>query len=129
MTNLTESQLAEWAGRYGEKVVIAYPTTLTRKMATTLKAYAGAIRSGECKNNGDPRFAHHIANAIKTPLPYRDDDGMPMWLIQKKFLHSPDKIDAAMAGAMSWQARLDAVAAGATAAEGSVYDERGMVTV
>lgn len=124
-----ETQLSEWAGRYGEKVVIAWPTTLTRRMATTLKAYAGAIRSGECRNNGDARFAQHIANAVKTPLPYRDDDGMPMWLIQKEYLHSPKKIDAAMAGAMSWQARLDAVAAGATAAEGSVYDERGMVTV
>lgn len=124
-----ESQLAEWAGRYGEKVVVAYPTTLTRRMASTLKAYAGAIRSGECRNNGDARFARHIGNAVKTPLTYRDDDGMPLWLIQKDYLHSPNKIDLAMAGAMSWQARLDAVAAGATAAEGSVYDERGMVTV
>ena len=124
-----ESQLAEWAGRYGEKVVVAYPTTLQRRMATTLKAYAGAIRSGECKNNGDPRFARHIGNAVKAPMTFLDDDRTPMWLIQKDYLHSPNKIDLAMAGAMSWQARLDAVAAGATAAAGSVYDERGMVTV
>lgn len=124
-----ETQLSEWAGRFGEKVVIAWPTTLQRKMASALKAYAGAIRSGECKNNGDEAFARHIGNAIKAPLPYLDDDRTPMWLIQKEYLHSANKIDLAMAGAMSWQARLDAVAAGATAAEGSVYDERGMVTV
>jgi len=125
-----ESQLSEWAGAHGDKVVISYPTTLARRMAATLKAYAGAIVAGEVTNNGDPVQERHVGNAIKAPLNYTDDDGMSLWLISKKFKGSPDKIDAAMAGAMSWQARLDAVAAGATAVdERSVYEDRGLFSV
>lgn len=108
-----ETQLAEWAGRWGDDHVVEWPTRLTRKMAIALKAYATAIKGGEVTNNGDPVFARHIANAQKNEQSFVDDDGSPLWLIEKEGPKSPKKIDAAMAGALSWQARLDALSAGA----------------
>jgi phage terminase large subunit-like protein len=103
---------AEWQGRHGEKVVVEWPTVRVRQMATALKAYATAIRAGEVFNSGDEPFARHIGNAQKTNLNIPDDDGQPLWLIHKDRPMSPNKIDAAMAGCLSWQARLDAIAAG-----------------
>lgn len=108
-----ETQLSEWAGRWGDDKVVEWPTRLTRKMAVALKAYATAIAGGEVTNNGDATFARHIGNAQKLAQPFRDDDDQPLWLIQKEAPKSPKKVDAAMAGTLSWQARLDAVKAGA----------------
>jgi phage terminase large subunit-like protein len=108
-----DTWLAIWAGKYEAKRVVAWSTTLYRKMAVALRAYANAIEAGEATHNGDPTFTRHIGNAQKNPLNFRDDDGAPLWLIQKDRPGSPNKIDAAMAGCLSWQARLDAVAAGA----------------
>lgn len=108
-----DTWLASWAGRYGSKIVVAWPTTLYRKMATALKAYANAIDAGEVPNNGDKAFARHIGNAQKNVQNFRDDDGSPLWLIGKDRPGSPNKIDAGMAGALSFRARLDAIANGA----------------
>lgn len=108
-----ETWLATWAGRYGDKKVAEWSTTAYRKMATALKAYAGAINAGEALNDGHPTFARHIANAQKNVQSFIDDDGSPLWLIRKDRPMSPNKIDAAMAGALSWRARLDVIAAGA----------------
>lgn len=107
-----ESEMARWAGRWGKKIV-AWATTLYRKMATALKAYARAIEAGQVKNNGDPAFARHIGNALKSLMNFVDDDGSPLWLIQKDRPGSPNKIDAAMSGCLSWTAATAAIANGA----------------
>jgi phage terminase large subunit-like protein len=108
-----ETYGAQWQGRHGDTKVIEWPTVRVRAMALAAKAYAGAIRAGEVTNDGNPRMATHIANAQKVPQSFRDDDGTPLFLIAKDRPMSSRKIDAAMAGCLSWQARLDAVASGA----------------
>lgn len=107
-----ETQGARWEGRWPRKVV-AWPTRRTSHIAMALKSYAGAIRSGECTNDGDPVMARHIGNSQKQPLGIPGDDGSPLYLISKDRPMSPNKIDAAMAGALSWEARREALAAGA----------------
>lgn len=107
-----DSEMASWAGKYGKRIV-AWSTTLYRKMATALKAYANAIDAGDVLNNGDPAFARHIGNAQKLIMGFVDDDGSPLWLISKDRPGSPNKIDFAMAGCLSWMARLHAIAGGA----------------
>lgn len=109
-----DTQLADWAASFGARVIVAWPTAYTRKLALALRAYSVAIREGECWNTGDAEFARHIGNAQKHMMgpSYTDDDGAPLWLIRKERPGSPKKIDAAMAGCLSWQARLDALAAG-----------------
>jgi len=48
----------------------------------------------------------------------QDEDSRVMHVISKESPHSRKKIDAAAAGALSWEARGDAVADGATATSG-----------
>jgi hypothetical protein len=47
-----------------------------------------------------------------------DDDGRPMWIIEKP--EERRKIDGAMAGCLSWEARRDALQAGAQKKESFV---------
>lgn len=109
-----EDTINGWAGKYGEKRVIEYWTNRRRVMAMALLAYSNAQRAGEVRHNGDERFARHIGNAVKDPLPWVDEStGEPLFLIKKERPDSELKIDAAMAGSLSWAARGDAIAAGA----------------
>ena len=58
-------------------------------------------------------LARHIGNASRKPLNERDDKGAPLWVIQKETPDSPKKVDAAVAAVLAWEARNDAIAAGA----------------
>lgn len=102
-----------WAGRWGSKVIFKWVTSRPRQIAFALRSYANAMKSGELGHNGDPVFAAHIANAKRRTLNVFDDEHRPMWGISKDAPKSARKIDGAMAGTLSWEARGDAIAAGA----------------
>lgn len=102
-----------WAGRWGSKVIFKWVTSRPKQIAFALRSYANAMKSGELSHNGDETFAAHIANAKRRNLNVFDDDHRPMWGISKDAPKSARKIDAAMAGTLSWEARGDAIAAGA----------------
>ena len=53
-----------------------------------------------------------VANAVKREVGIRDEDGEPLYVINKENKNSPRKIDIDMAGILSWEARNDAIAAG-----------------
>jgi len=120
--------LAKWAGQYGE-VVYAWATTAYRKMAHALAQYRVAIVRGDLSHDGDHRLIGAISNSFKQMHGFRDDDDLLMWTIQKERPDSPLKIDAAIAACLSWQAREDAIAAGAHLVTPSVYEERGVLSV
>lgn len=107
-----ESAVARWAGRFGSKKVAAWWTNRLRPMAYALKAYRHAIAAGEVTNDGDQRMVEHIGNAWRHELTLKDEDGKPLWVIRKERPDSPNKIDAAVAGCLSWEARRDVIAAG-----------------
>ncbi|MCG6499452.1 terminase [Kitasatospora sp. A2-31] len=107
-----EETVAAWAGKYGERVVVEWWTHRPRQMAFALRAFRTAQTDGSLRHDGDPLYARHIANAVKRDARVRDDEGKPMWTIQKDRHDSPRKIDAAMAGCLSWEARRDAITAG-----------------
>lgn len=102
-----------WRGKYGAKRVIEWWTNRPFQMAHSLRAYAGAMTASAVTHNGDKAFKRHIGNSRKHFLNQRDDKGQPLWTIRKERPDSPFKIDGAMAGDLSWEARCDAVAAGA----------------
>jgi phage terminase large subunit-like protein len=106
-------RIDDWAGQFGADQVVKWDTTKYKRMAMSLQRYRTAIDAGELSHDGDLRFVAAITNAHKHVLNIRDDDNEPMWLIQKERPDSPLKIDAAMAGCLSWEARNDAVASGA----------------
>lgn len=122
-----ESYVAQWAGKFGEKRVVEWWTNRYKPMAYALRAYFNAMVSGEVCHSGDVALARHIGNAYRRDTKLRDEDGKPLWIIQKERAKSPHKIDLAMAGCLSWECRNDALAAGAGQDEESVYNERGLL--
>lgn len=118
-----------WAGEYGEERVVEKLTNRWTWMAGVLAAYRTAQEAGELSHNGDAQFARHIGNAFRKVLAQRDENREPLWIIYKERKDSPNKIDAAVAGALSWEARRDAIAEGMLRNERSVYEERGLLTL
>jgi len=107
-----EANIARWAGRYGEKRVVEWYTNRPRQIGVAMRAFKTAQTSGELTHNGNKDYARHIANARRGDLKILDDDDTPLWTIYKERPDSPKYIDLAMAGCLSWRARLDALARG-----------------
>lgn len=104
-----------WAGRWGDRIV-AWVTHRPKPMAYALRAYRGAMTAGDLSHDGDTTFTRHIGNARRRKaVGVYDEDRRPMWTVGKASAGSPLKIDASVAGCLSWEARGDAIAAGAKA--------------
>lgn len=71
----------------------------------TVQQLHSAITNGECSHDGSLALTRHILNA-------RRRNTRTGYLLYKAYPDSPDKIDAAYAAVLAWQARLDAVSAG-----------------
>ena len=70
------------------------------------------MKHGEWSYDGDPKFRAHLANSRKMALNMFDEDNVPLYVMRKERPDSLFKIDAAMAGCLSWEAYRDARAAG-----------------
>lgn len=123
-----QSWLALWAGRHGRERVMEWWTNRRTPMTYALQAFADAIAEGTISHDGHEALTRHIGNAQRHDLLQRDEQGKPLWLIRKERPDSPLKIDLAMAAVLSWEARNDAIAAGATGRR-SVYETRGVLTL
>jgi hypothetical protein len=107
-----ERPMSEWAGRWGAERVVAVWNHQRRLLAQAVRAYANAINGGELHHDGNEVFATHVGNAVRRDTQMYDEDGARLYEITKERPDSPKKIDAAMAGLLSWQARLDALKVG-----------------
>ena len=103
-----------WQGRWTDKRVIEWMTYRDRAIAFAVRNFTEAIGAGDLSHDGDSVLAAHVANARKKMLKVTDEDGRRLWTIQKDRPGSPRKIDGAMGAVLSWEARNDAIAAGAT---------------
>ena len=121
-----ESTVDEWAGKYGDDRVVFWWTNRNRQIAYAVRGFANAISNAELTHDGDRDLAKHIGNAARKDLRLRDDEDRPLWAIQKERPDSPKKMDGAMAAVLSWEARGDAIASGATSQGPSVYETRGL---
>jgi hypothetical protein len=113
--------MEKWQGRWGVRRVVEWQMNRPRAACHMVRNYASAILTGELSHDGDKLFASHVFNARRKMTTVQDDDGRPMHSIQKEHPNSPRKIDAAAAGALSWEARGDAMADGQTGL--SAYDD------
>lgn len=111
---LWEGLIAEWAGRYGDKVVIEWPTNRIKPMAEALRAFLAAINGAELTHDGNPRVSAHVGNAHRRDTNFQGDDGERLWTVGKEYSRSPAKIDALVAATLAFEARRDAITAGAT---------------
>ena len=104
-----ESTIAGWSGKYGSTKVYEWYTNRPTFIGKAMRAYRTAMDTGEVTHNGDATFARHIANSRRMDLKIADDDEVPLWTLMKERPDSKLYIDAAMAGCLSWRARLDAL--------------------
>jgi hypothetical protein len=116
-----QSWIALWRGLWGEERVIEWWTNRRTPTTRALESFDTAIKTATLTHDGDKRYRAHIANSRRHDLPQRDEQGKPLWLIRKDRPDSPHKIDLAMAGVLSWEARTDAIAANALAAHQPEY--------
>lgn len=111
-----EEDLAVWCGRWEQFAAWEMRGQHAIRAARAVTAYRGAItrNPAECRWGGpDGRILRqHCLNAVERPLTgTRGDDGR-LHTIAKTSRKSRKCIDAAVAGTLSWTARLDALAAG-----------------
>ena len=107
--------VASWAARYPDRV-LEWHTTRVRPMANAAAAYADAIDSGIVTyglNTFRGDLLRHMGHAGRRQLTITDDQGAPLWTLQKQDGRLQDKFDAAMAAVLSWQACIDARREGA----------------
>lgn len=119
-----QSWIAAWAGDplMGPEKVVEWWTNRRRPMAAALENFSTDMTTDKIAHDGDPRLTRHIGNSRRADIPGQTDDaGKPLWLIQKDRPDSPNKIDLAMAAVLSWEARTDAIAAGALTAKPPSY--------
>jgi hypothetical protein len=123
-----ETWVALWAGRWGKERVEEWWTNRPKQMACATRAWDEALRSGELSHCAESEalcgmFTAHVGNANRHETGYRDDGGV-LWYAEKDGTNSPDKMDSVPAAVLSWQARNDALTAGALNVEQfvSAYD-------
>jgi hypothetical protein len=116
------SYVNAWEAKYAEKLV---PTLDGKRLTVTrdhpfewwmtggrsglieraIEQLEGAIRNGDMTHDGSYALTRHVLSARRK---YRAGK----LAIGKEHDYSPNKIDAAVAAVLAWQARLDAIAAG-----------------
>jgi hypothetical protein len=111
---------ASWAAKWPDQFE-EWWTTGTRRMAFAVRDYREGMASGAVTHVSRPddtldeAFDTHIGNAGRKDVNIYDDDpdnpGRRLFVLQK--IHPDRKFDNAMAGCLSWQARLEAVRTGA----------------
>lgn len=105
--------LERWQGRWGQKVVQPWYTNRTRQIAWAVRGYTDGLAAGDLTLALDDALLRHLKNARKYPLNVFDDQHRRMHSLSKDRPDSPRKIDGAMGAVLSWEARSDAIAAGA----------------
>ena len=96
---LWQSEIDEWATRYGDKRVVVWPTYRTRPMAAALERWKVDTSQAAYTHDGDEVLLAHLKNARKVRRP----GGI---VIGKPTQHQ--KIDLTMADALAHEAAADA---------------------
>lgn len=100
---LWQSEIDAWAVRYGDKVVLSWPTYRTRPMSGALERLRTDVATGALTHDSCPVTARHVRAARRV----RRQGGV---VIGKP--NVAQKIDAAVADALAHEAAADAVSAG-----------------
>jgi phage terminase large subunit-like protein len=98
---LWQSEIDAWARDFGEPAVTRYPTNRSRFMAA-VERFRTDLLSGTIRHNGDEGLTSHVLNAQM-----REVRG-GYWLEKGV---TAEKIDAAVAAVLAYEARCDAIAA------------------
>jgi hypothetical protein len=99
--------VAQWHNKHPDHVE-EWWTNRRRPMGIAAKAFGEAIDAGVLTHTGDEDYVRHVGNAGKVETNLYDDEGKKVWILGK--IRPEVKFDQCMAGVLSWQARLTALA-------------------
>ena len=99
---LWQTEIDGWAREYGDQAVMRCSTTRSRMKAAT-ERFRTDLVAGRIAHAGDETLTRHVLNAQ-----IRETRG-GYWLAKAR-PGSPDKIDAAVAAVLAYEARADALA-------------------
>jgi hypothetical protein len=99
-----QSEIDEWASRYGDKRVLRWATYRPRPMADALERFRTDVLSKLLTHDGCPVTSKHVENAHADHRP----QGV---LIRKDRTISKNKIDSVMSSTISHEAAFDVTAA------------------
>jgi len=104
--------MGDWAVKYPDQVE-EWWTARPKLMAYTLRSYVEAIDGSTISYGGTDEqredLLRHIGQAGRKNLKIRDDEGQPLWVLQKQDGRDDLKFDFAMASVLSWTAYLEAI--------------------
>lgn len=106
-----EAAIDEWRGLFGERRVIDWSINRPRQWAAACRLFRKAIDDGDLVHGGNAALGEHVGACIKHAEPYEDETGQPLWTVRAPDAEHP--IVLAVAAVLSWEARGDAIAAGA----------------
>jgi phage terminase large subunit-like protein len=100
-----QTELRAWMRQYGERRVIPWATARTTQMSAAVERFRTDAIAGTLAHDGGSLLRRHVlaAHMRKVRAGY--------W-IEKGTASSPDKIDAAVAAVLAYEARNDAIDAG-----------------
>lgn len=100
-----QSEIEKWALEFGDERVVSWHTARDSQMGAALERFRTDLLDGKFRHDGHPVLVQHLLNArmVKTRSGYRI--GKPE--------KGGGKIDAAVAAVLAYEARCDAIAAGA----------------
>lgn len=99
-----QDYIDRWVAEYGDETVLEFHTNSGVRMARALERLHTAVMAREVSHSGDPVLTKHVGNAVAV-----DRSGG----IQINKRKKTDKIDALVAATLAYEARNDAIAAGA----------------
>lgn len=108
--------MGSWSVRWPDQIE-EWWTARPKTMAYTLREYVELINSGSITFGGTEEqlddLLRHLGQAGRKDLKIRDDEGQPLWILQKQDGRDDLKFDFGMAAVLSAKARLDAIKEGA----------------
>ncbi|MCL2430301.1 MAG: terminase large subunit [Alphaproteobacteria bacterium] len=99
---LWQTELDEWAREFGGEQVVRFYTSRSRMMAA-VERFRTDVTAGKLKHAGDPILTRHVLNA-------QTKEGRGGYWLTKPGATGADKIDAAVAAVLAYEARADALA-------------------
>ena len=100
-----QTDIDGWAAEYGDTAVMRYETNRTR-MKHAVERFRTDLVAGRLRHTGDETLMRHVLNV-------QMQERRGGYVLSKSRPGSPDKIDAAVAAVLAYEARADAIAAGA----------------
>lgn len=111
-----QSEIGDWALKYGDKVFLEWATYRIKQMHEALVRVVNDLKSGRSSHDGCPITALHVANARKVAKPAE------RYILGKPHGASHQKIDMAMADVLAHVAGEDALLDGwALKSEAFIY--------